>query len=257
MLPVPSRVGKCSAGNSSVRLASAISAAFMASSPSRGTPWSRSIPRTRASVASMAAARASLTVMAASAAGMVRAYQGPARRGRMAVMELDTLRKHVDGTGGYTELRWQSQASTRLVMRRGALLQNTSTRGDGVSARCYRDGVFGFAAMPAARPDDGAAALAHVLNEAGDNAERVRGRTRRALGPLPVTPPGTGAHDHRSAQPILSTGALIDLLRRLDAYIRETYPGLVNADLSLVSLATEKALATSAGAASYSYVPRT
>jgi TldD protein len=170
----------------------------------------------------------------------------------MAIEMLETLGRRIGDARCYAELRWQTNESTQLHMRRGALLVNASNRQSGVSARCYRDGLFGFAARPAS--DD--AALARVLRDAADNAG-MRGRAGRALGPLPVTAPGLGAHDYRSTRPLLSTLERIDLLRRLDAYIAETYPGLVNADLSLGTTGTEKALVTTEGAATYSYVPRT
>jgi TldD protein len=46
-------------------------------------------------------------------------------------------------------------------------------------------------------------------------------------------------------------------LRRLSDAVAQKYPGLLNADLVLSSLAIEKTLVTSEGAATYSYVPRT
>src|SRR5262249_45683272 len=55
----------------------------------------------------------------------------------------------------------------------------------------------------------------------------------------------------------LSAGERIDLLRELNDAIATRYPGLLNTDIVLSSLAVEKALVTSEGAATYSYVPRT
>ena len=163
---------------------------------------------------------------------------------------LETLGRRIGDARGYAELRWQTNDSTQLSMRRGALLANASSRQSGVSARCYHEGLFGFAA----RPESSDAALTNVLRDAADNAGRTRGR--RTLGPLPVTA-GSGTHDHRSTRPLLSTVERIDLLRRLDAYVAQTYPGLLNVDLSIGTTGTEKALVTTDGAATYSYVPRT
>jgi hypothetical protein len=49
---------------------------------------------------------------------------------------LDRLQRHVGGFAGYTELRWHVNHAIRLVMRKGALLQNSQSREGGVSARC-------------------------------------------------------------------------------------------------------------------------
>ena len=124
-------------------------------------------------------------------------------------------------------------------MRKGALLQNSQSREGGVSARCYRSGAFGFAS----RPGDSDAAIVAALAEARANGtlyERVVGGSPASL---PRTEPGTGIYDYRS--------------RRLNDAVAQKYPGLLNADLVLSSLAIEKALVTSEGAATYSYVPRT
>jgi len=45
-------------------------------------------------------------------------------------------------------------------------------------------------------------------------------------------------------------------VREINDYVAQTYPGLLNADIALSSLAIEKALVSSQGARTYSYVPR-
>jgi TldD protein len=50
-------------------------------------------------------------------------------------------------------------------------------------------------------------------------------------------------------RPPLSPGERTGLLRRLNDVIGQKYPGLLNTDLDLSSLAMEKALVTSEGAA--------
>ena len=165
---------------------------------------------------------------------------------------LDRLERHAKSFDGYTELRWHANHAVRLVMRKGALLENSDTHQGGVSARCHRSGAFGFASQPG----DGDAAIGAVLADARANAQLYE----RAAGvhpvDLPQTPTGTGVYDYRSRKKPLSAGERTDLLRRLNDAIAQKYPGLLNTDLVLSSLASEKALVTSEGALTYSYVPR-
>jgi TldD protein len=166
---------------------------------------------------------------------------------------LERLRKHV-GTGGFSgELRWQTNRTTSLTLRKGALLGNGSTVSRGVSARCYRDGLYGFAA----RPEDDDAAIARVLGDAAANAALGHGRRRRTLGPLPRSVPHDTSHDYRTARPALSPADRLDVVRAIDAHIAARYPGLANVDVGLQTIALEKALVTADGVAAYSYVPRT
>src|SRR5262249_17709111 len=123
----------------------------------------------------------------------------------------------------------------------------------GVSARCYRSGAFGFASQPG----DSDAAIAAALGNARANAALYERTSGVQATELPRTPPGTGIYDYRSKQPPLSAGERIDLLRELNDAIAARHPGLINSDIVLSSLAVEKALVTSEGAATYSYVPRT
>lgn len=166
---------------------------------------------------------------------------------------LDLLRRHAADCPGDLALRWQANHTTQLMMRKGTLLQNNSTSSGGVSARCYRDGIFGFASLPGHDPD----AIALAIRRATENAALFGRPAPRPASRLPETAPGLGQFDYRTARPRLAPTERIDLLRRIDAYITERYPGLVNADISLGAIAMEKALVTSTGAETYSYVPRT
>jgi TldD protein len=166
---------------------------------------------------------------------------------------LDRLQRHAQQLDGYTELRWHANHATRLAMRKGALLQNSQSREGGVSARCYRSGAFGFAS----RPGDSDAAIVAALAEARANATLYERAVGGSPASLPRTEPGTGIYDYRSRRDPLNAGERTDLLRRLNDAVAQKYPGLLNADLVLSSLAIEKGLVTSEGAATYSYVPRT
>jgi TldD protein len=73
---------------------------------------------------------------------------------------------------------------------------------------------------------------------------------------LPRTAPGDDMHDYRTVKPKVGAAPRIDLLKRLDDYVRTRYPDVTNADLVIGEIGIEKALATSEGARSYCYSPR-
>jgi TldD protein len=166
---------------------------------------------------------------------------------------LDRLERIVAAAPGYAELRLHRNVSRNLFMRRGSLLQNNSATLAGASARCHALGTFGFAALP----DESDAALARVLAEARENADLIGRRAAYSDQPLPKTAPGEGVYDYRTKKARLGAGARIELLKRLDDYIRARYPDVINADLALGELSMEKALATSEGARTHCVSPRT
>jgi TldD protein len=166
---------------------------------------------------------------------------------------LERLERHMITDGGYAELRLHRNLSRRVVMRRGNLIENSTSTLAGSSARCHAVGTFGFASVPA--EDD--AALEHVLAEARANAELIGRRAGHSDRPLPTTAPGQGIYDYHSKRTKLSAAVRIDLLKQIDDYVRTRFPDVINTDVVLGELAIEKALATSGGARSYCFSPRT
>jgi TldD protein len=137
-------------------------------------------------------------------------------------------------------------------MRKGVLLANGQSRDGGVSARLFHQGVYGFAAAP--RDDD--ASIGAVIAAASDNAGSLGTRPRgRPVSPAPSTV-GQGVFDYRSRQPATTPAGRVAILSELDAALRQKYPNLVNVDLAIQAAASEKALVTTEGARSCSYVPR-
>jgi TldD protein len=165
---------------------------------------------------------------------------------------LERLEDHSKNFSGYTELRWQANHVFSLSIRNGLLGANARSRHSGVSARCHRNGVFGFAATQ--REDD--EAIAGVLADAFNNAGLVGSREAGAQVELPRTGVTAGVFDYHSRRGPLATADRVDLLRAVDARIGAKYRGIVNWILALETLALEKAVVTSEGAATYSYIPR-
>jgi len=164
---------------------------------------------------------------------------------------LDRLTAKLRDAAAYTELRWHANHSIDLAMRKGTLLSNARSQNQGVSARIYRNGVFGFSAIAG----DQDSMIETAILQANENAALLE-RPGEAL-ILPATTPGKGIFDYRRKDGPLPVNDRIDILRRLDSVIETKYPGLTSRDISMSSFASEKALATSAGAETYSYVPRT
>ena len=162
---------------------------------------------------------------------------------------LDPLLKHAEYLDRYAELRSHANFQTRLAMRKGVLIENTQVEKRGISARCYRGGAFGFAS----RVDDGDAAIEAVVAEASANAELTG---RGGGGALPEAGVGRGEFDYRTGRSSASAAERMAVVAEIDNYVTCTYPGLLNADIVLSNLAIEKALVTSEGAATRSYVPR-
>lgn len=165
---------------------------------------------------------------------------------------LEQLDRHAERLAPYTELRLHNNYETVVSMVGGNLMVNRATTIGGVSARNYQDGAFGFASLPSISDD----AIPAVLERARLNAELLGRKTGRADGDLPDAGAGRGIFDHRSGRPALTAKEQVDLVRSIDAYLRSTYPDLVNIDVSLNALSIEKGLVTSTGASTYSFVPR-
>jgi len=94
-----------------------------------------------------------------------------------------------------------------------------------------------------------------VVAEASANAGL--GRLDSAdSGALPETGAGRGEFDYRTGRTKATAADRMAVVAEIDDYLNRRYPGLLNADIVLSNLAIEKALVTSEGAATRSYVPR-
>jgi len=165
---------------------------------------------------------------------------------------LDQLQRYSDQLAPYTELRLHNNYETSISMIGGTVMVNRATTIGGVSARSYQDGAFGFASLPSLSND----AIPQVLEQAIDNAVLLQRRAARSEGDLPDAGAGQGTFDYRSAVAAMTPKEQLDVLRAVDAYLRSTYPDLVNIDVMFNTLTIEKAVANSLGALAYSYVPR-
>ena len=80
--------------------------------------------------------------------------------------DLISSKKNLFNDGMHTELRAQVNRNRRVILLAGNLLTNTRSEISGISARVYKNGVYGFSSM--AEYNDRAIEL--VLKAANDNA---------------------------------------------------------------------------------------
>jgi len=152
---------------------------------------------------------------------------------------------------GYTELRVQKNSNLRISLLNGDVVSNAKSVDSGVSARAFRDGVWGFASRADIDPD----ALVATLQEAQRNAEllaRHAGRPGRTLPPAKAY----GESDFATRGGRHTQAQLIEFLRAVDDRIGNRFPDLKSRSVTLADLDMEKRLFTSDGSEGYSNTTR-
>ena len=112
------------------------------------------------------------------------------------LQDILTARKVLFTAGAHTELRGQNNRNRRAVLLNGDVIGNVRSDVSGVSARVYKNGVYGFSSMA----EYTAEAAETVLKAATENAafmDRHAGAGKPALPALPQTqlPPQADIHD--------------------------------------------------------------
>jgi TldD protein len=153
---------------------------------------------------------------------------------------------------GYTELRMQQNTSYGIGFINGNLMGNRFSVTSGVSARVYKNGVWGFASHPELTKD----ASGTAVKEALANAQFLDAREKRGKPPLPSTY-AKCEKDFSTKKKRLNQSAYIDFVKEIDTYIQKTYLNIISRTVSLQTLDMEKSLVTSDGTVSYSLTPRT
>jgi TldD protein len=166
---------------------------------------------------------------------------------------LDQLERYAEHLDHYSELRLHVNHTKTVQLVGGNLVTNSASSRGGVSSRKYDDGAFGFASFPSMSDD----VIPGALKAASSNVGLLQRRAPMGKGDLPVGKVGKGVFDYHSQKAPLTDLEQLDAVRAIDQYLRTTYSDLANIDVGLSFLAMEKGLATSAGALTYSYIPRT
>lgn len=160
------------------------------------------------------------------------------------------LDKYKSSFGAYTELRAQVNNQQSVMLLKGNLTGNTSVSLGGVSARVYKNGVFGFASAP--EYDD--ESIQNVVRAATDNAVFLDVKVKKNKKPLPTVP--SGLVGPKLTDRVIDQSYLIDFAKALDEYIVKHYPKLASRFVSTGILTMEKLLITNDSTDSHSIVPR-
>ena len=167
-------------------------------------------------------------------------------------MKFENLESFAGTFSEYTELRAQENTGTIIVMLNGDIVNNSRTVHNGVSARAYKNGVWGFASTPLDSPD----AIRHIHEQAVLNARFLASKSGQASDAALPSRPGSADNNMGTAQARLDRRGMIDFVKTLDDYCIKQYPWLSSRSIRLSCLDMEKTLVTSDGTSAYSLIPR-
>ena len=166
-------------------------------------------------------------------------------------MRYEKLSRHASLFSEYTELRVQENTAAAVVSLNGDILRNVQTKTGGVSARAFKDGVWGFASTPE-KTDE---AISAAVKLATENVRFLAKKAGTAQKDLPAFT-GQGVHGKFDAAKDADQKEMIEFVKDLEAYTAKKYPELQSRTFSISTNGTERTLITSDKADAYSFVPR-
>ena len=152
--------------------------------------------------------------------------------------------------GVHTELRAQVNKSRRVTLLAGNLTANSRSDVSGVSARVYKNGVYGFSSV-AEMSDD---AVKAVLKEATSNADFMDRHIAKGKALFPAVSTEYIAPGFDDAD--VPQKDYIDFIRMIDDYIAGKYKGLTSRAVVSTSDSMEKLLCTSDRVSGHTAIPR-
>ena len=152
--------------------------------------------------------------------------------------------------GAHSELRAQRSLARRVVLLGGNLVGNTRQDSQGVSARVYSNGVYGFASAADLSQD----AARKALDTASQNALFLDDKVRPGKGALPQI--AHGSLPRQADFNDVEQKRYLDFTQALDSYISGKYPGLASRTVVATADSMEKQLLTSDGYAAHTLAPR-
>jgi TldD protein len=166
-------------------------------------------------------------------------------------MQYQDIGRHAGLFTEYTELRVQRNRSSTVALLKGDVMLNDRSSTGGVSARVFKDGVWGFASDPVV--SDGS--IAGAVRLATGNARFLASKAGSAGHALPRAA-ACGGWDLSTKKRRLSQGDILDFARQVDNHIARAYPKLISRQVVISCLDMEKTLLTSEGATAWSLIPR-
>ena len=167
-------------------------------------------------------------------------------------MQRRNLKKYSRLFREYTELRLQDNREMVIGIVNGNIVNNITRSHSGISARVYKNGVWGFASQP----DWSEKSIKKMIETATHNAVFLGIREKKLHKELPTNSMQIET-DYTTNKKVRSQHERLQFLRDLDAWIEEKFPDLQSRSLHLHCLDMEKDLITSDGAITYSMIPRT
>ena len=164
--------------------------------------------------------------------------------------DIITKRKKDFAPGVQTELRAQINKTRGVSLLSGSLTTNVRSEVSGVSARVYKNGVYGFSST--AEYDDDA--VAAVLAAATENAVFMDKRVAKGAPSLPPVGTGQIMREITNSDPAQKT--YIDFAKAIDAYIEQNCPGLSGRGVSVRADSMEKLICVSEGHDGHIIMPR-
>lgn len=152
--------------------------------------------------------------------------------------------------GAHTELRAQENTSKRVSLLSGSMVANAKTVESGVSARVYKNGVYGFASGAEYSDEN----IAAVLRAATANADFMALRAPAGKPELPYI--AGGRYESPLAYSETPQARLVEAAREVDAYVVKHCPELIGRSVSVRENEWEKLLAVGDGCDSRSYLMR-
>ena len=162
----------------------------------------------------------------------------------------DLITKHKGAFRDHTELRAQINTNRAVTLLGGNLVTNARSDQGGVSARVYKNGVYGFASGAEYSEEN----IKAVLRAAEENALFMDSRVKKnkpAFARL-----GAGTVPLRYDVRDFEQKVYIDFAREIDRYAAEKYPDLASRIVNVRADSMEKIIAVSDGTDTHSLMPR-
>lgn len=162
----------------------------------------------------------------------------------------DKIKDLINGVPEYTELRAQVNTNYGISIVSGNLVGNSRATSSGVSARVYKNGVYGFSSMG----DDSEESAKNVLRAAKENALFLDGKVKKGKPGLYESPIADFTERHDFIDVPQKT--ILDYARETDDYIQNKYPDLASRSVMIRCDSIERLLHVSTGSFAHTISPR-
>ncbi len=159
-------------------------------------------------------------------------------------------KKSLFETGVHTELRAQENRNRRVVLVQGNMTANSRSEVSGVSARAYKNGVYGFSSSAEYSEEKAEA----VLRAATENAIFMDRRVNKGKGSFPIILPGYVKINRNIVD--TEQKRIIDKCKEIDEYIVKNCPSLTSRSVIYSEDSMDKILYTSDGNDGHTTLPR-